>query len=71
MLTFPLVPPEKARPLWATLHARITFLVSTVMDDILEQGRRDALEHYFNRQIGTGSDERMVKAYLERKRRTA
>ncbi len=62
----PAVPPEKATPLWATLHGRISFLVRTAIDDMLDQGRRCDLEHHLDRQFGAGSGERMVAAYLER-----
>ena len=62
----PPVPPEKATPLWATLHGRLSFLVRMAMDDMLDQGRRDALEHHLDRQFGAGSGARMVAAYLER-----
>jgi len=62
----PPVPPETATPLWATLHGRISFLVRMAMDDMLDQGRRDVLEHHLDRQFGAGSGERMVAAYLER-----
>ena len=62
----PPVPPEKATPLWKTLHGRISFLVRMAMDDMLDQGRRSALEHHLDRQFGAGSGARMVSAYLER-----
>ena len=67
----PPVPPEKVTPLWTTLHGRISFLVRMAMDDMLDQGRRGALEHHLDRQFGAGEGERMVRAYLERKGRTA
>ncbi len=60
------LPPEKATPLWKTLHGRISFLVRMAMDDMLDQGRRDVLEHQLDRQFGAGSGARMVTAYLER-----
>ncbi len=62
----PPVPPEKATPLWKTLHGRISFLVRMAMDDMLDQGRRDVLEHHLDRQFGAGEGARMVTAYLER-----
>ncbi len=62
----PPVPPETATPLWKTLHGRISFLVRMAMDDMLDQGRRDVLEHHLDRQFGAGEGARMVTAYLER-----
>ncbi len=62
----PAVPPETATPLWKTLHGRISFLVRMAMDDMLDQGRRVALEHHLDRQFGAGFGARMVTAYLER-----
>ena len=62
----PPVPPETATPLWKSLHGRISFLVRKAMDDMLEEGRRDALEHLLDRQFGAGEGASMVAAYLER-----
>ncbi len=62
----PPAPPEEATPLWKSLHGRISFLVRKAMDDMLEEGRRDALEHHLDRQFGAGEGARLVAAYLER-----
>lgn len=62
----PPVPPETATPLWKSLHGRLSFLVRKAMDDMLEEGRRGALEHHLDRQFGAGSGASMVTAYLER-----
>lgn len=67
----PHVPPEKATPLLTTLQGRIAFLVARAMDDMLDEGCRDALERRLDRQFGAGEGRRIVTVWLERRERPA
>ena len=64
-------PSERSTSLLSTLHGRVTFLVRMAMDDMLDRGCRDDLEHRLDLQFGTGEGRRMVNDYLERKGRGA